>query len=213
MSLIESIIIAIIDGSVVRVVLLFYLSPFWTVLLGKILLDERLSRASVLVFSLAMIGALIMLWDPAIGRPWPQGASDWLALSSGFTFALANVLVRKMQRVSVPVKTVAAWIGAVVIALVWILIKDLDLPAVSSYTCIGAIMLGLFGLTVMTFSTQYGVTHMPVHRSAIILLFEIVVAAVSAGLLANEVIKTGEWLGGILVIAAAVIAALAHLNE
>jgi drug/metabolite transporter (DMT)-like permease len=202
-----SFIIAIIDGNVVRVVLLFYLSPFWAVLLGRIILGERLSPGSKLVFVFAMTGAVIMLWDPAIGMPWPEGMPDWMALSSGFSFALTNVLIRKLQEISIPVKTVTAWVGAVVIAIVWIFLRQLELPAVESTIWIGAILLGIFGLTIMTISVQYGVTHMPIHRSAIILLFEVVVAAISAAILTDERLAVYEWIGGALVILAALLSA------
>ena len=37
------------------------------------------SAVYVLV-SLAIAGALIMLWDPAIGMPWPSEPGDWLAV-------------------------------------------------------------------------------------------------------------------------------------
>ena len=37
-------IMAVLDGHVVRVLLLFYLSPFWAVCLGWFMLDERLER-------------------------------------------------------------------------------------------------------------------------------------------------------------------------
>lgn len=202
-----SFIIAIIDGTVVRVVLLFYLSPFWAVLLGRLMLGERLSTGSKWVFAIAMAGAIIMLWDPSIGLPWPVGVPDWLALSSGFSFALSNVLIRKMQDISVPVKTIVTWVGAVVIALVWILLSQIKLPEVAASLWMGAVILGVFGMIIMTISVQYGVTHMPVYRSAIILLFEIVVAAISADILSNEVLEIYEWAGGSLVIIAALLSA------
>ena len=62
-------------------------------------------------------------------------------------------------------------------------------------------------------TVQYGVTRMPVHRSAIILLFELVVGAVSAMLLTDEQVLPREWLGGLMIIAAAWIAARLHLGE
>ncbi len=59
----------------------------------------------------------------------------------------------------------------------------------------------------MTVTVLYGVSHMPVHRSAVILLFELVIGAVSALLLTDEVVLMREWLGGALIVAAAYMAA------
>lgn len=202
-----SFIVAVLEGTVVRVVLLFYLSPVWTVLLGRVFLGEQLDARSAAVLVLAMSGALLMLWVPSLGMPWPQDSADWLALSAGVTFSIANVLIRALQDVSVSIKTLAAWLGGVAIGLTWIVAANLPLPEVSSNIWIGAVALGLLGITVMTMSTQYGVTHMPVYRSAVILLFELVVAAASTQLLTDETISVREWLGGALIIAAALVSA------
>ena len=50
------------------------------------------------------------------------------------------------------------------------------------------------------------VTHMPVQRSAVIMLFELVVGAASAWWLAGEVVTLREWIGGMLILSAALIA-------
>lgn len=200
-------ILAIIDGTVVRVVLLFYLSPLWTVLLGRLFLGEHIDRAAVLVLTVAMAGAALMLWDPAMGAPWPQDGTDWMAISSGFAFAINNVIVRGSGHIALAAKTNAAWLGGAVLAGVWIVVFGAAVPDPGPQPWWGAVAVGLFGIVVMTVTVQYGVTHMPVRRSAIILLFELVVAAISAQLLAQEALLAREWLGGALIVAAAVIAA------
>src|SRR4030067_456467 len=92
-------------GDILRVLLVFFLSPLWTVILGRIVLGERLSRIALISLLFAMGGALIMLWDPGIGVPWPRDSADWFALSAGFAFAGSNVLVRKMDGLSLQMKS------------------------------------------------------------------------------------------------------------
>lgn len=195
-------ILAILEGNVVRVTLLFFLSPLWTVILSKFILDEPLTRSARITLLLALVGALIMLWDSEMGVPWPQGQADWLALSSGFAFALANVLIRKMHDVEIWVKTVSTWCGAVTLSAVWILVAGIALPAVEPEVVVGALSLGAVGMVLMTLVVLYGVTHMPAHRSAVILLFELVVGAVSAQLLTDEHVMLNEWGGGLLIVLA-----------
>ncbi|MDH5180050.1 MAG: DMT family transporter [Gammaproteobacteria bacterium] len=195
-------ILAMLDGNVLRVLLLFYLAPVWTVILGFLFLDERPDRQGMIVILFAFIGALFMLWDPSIGLPLPRDHADWLALSSGMSFAITNVCVRKVQAVSVPVKTVMAWVGSLLIAGVLILTRDVNL-AVTGTPVYLALFFGAGVMVIMTTAVQYGVTNMPVHRSAVILLFELVVGAISASLLTHEKILPQEWLGGALVVAAA----------
>lgn len=206
-------ILAVLDGNVVRVLLLFYLSPFWAVVLGWFMLDERLDRQSTAVFLLAVIGALIMLWNEQIGMPWPGDTADWLAVSSGFAFALSNVYVRRLQGVNVTLKSACSWAGVVLVAAVWILLGNTGLPAAGAGAWLGAVALGLCGFLVMTLTVQYGVTRMPVHRSAVILLFELVVGAVSSLLLTDETVLPREWFGGALIVLAAWLAARLHAGE
>jgi drug/metabolite transporter (DMT)-like permease len=196
-------ILAVLEGHVVRVVLLFYLSPLWTVLLGHFILGERMTVYARVVMGVAMCGALAMLWEPALGFPWPRDGADWLALSAGFAFALSNVLVRKSPGISVANKAIATWWGAVLLALGFLAVGDSAVPQVGLEVYGGAVLLGLFGLALATLAVQYGVTHMPVHRSAVIMLFELVVATTSSQLLTDEVVRTIEWFGGALILAAA----------
>ncbi len=206
-------ILAVIEGNVVRVLLLFYLAPIWTVILGKYFLGETLSPLSRFTLGLAMTGAVIMLWDPSSALPWPRDATDWLAISAGFAFAVSNVLVRKTQQVSVWIKAIVAWWGVVVLAGIIIVVTTLPVPAVYPGVILSAVGIGAIGIVLMTLAVIYGVSHMPVHRSAIILLFELVAGALSAQWLTDEVVQPNEWLGGAMIIIAAVVAARGSLKK
>jgi drug/metabolite transporter (DMT)-like permease len=196
-------ILAILDGTVVRVLLLFYLSPVWAILLAWSILGERITLRVWGVFALAMTGALIMLWHEESGLPYPQNNADWLALSSGFCFAISNVVMRKTQSVSVNVKSVVAWFGVVLLAVTILGFRQSSIMDLNVFAVLAAFILGATMIVFMTLSVAYGVSHLPVHQSAIILLFELVVGAVSAMLLTNETILLREWIGGALVISAA----------
>ncbi len=206
-------VLAILEGTVVRVLLLFYLSPLWALILGWLLLDERPGTTGLIVFILAVAGALTMLWDPELGTPWPRDPADWLAVSSGFAFSLANVAVRKTHHLSLKTKAAVGWLGVVLVAGTWIVLAAEPVPDTSVTAVTGAVLLGWLGFFIMTVTVIYGVTHMPVYRSAVILLFELVIGAVSAQLLTDEVVLLREWLGGALIMGAAYMAARAHLGD
>ncbi|MCK5644897.1 MAG: DMT family transporter, partial [Gammaproteobacteria bacterium] len=202
----------VLDGNVVRVLLLFYLSPLWATLLGVFFLGEQLSRRALSILGIAMVGAVIMLWHESFGFPAPRDISDWLALSSGIAFAITNVLIHKLNHASVMVKTSTGWLGVLFLAFILIIFTEQKL-AVSTEVIAGAWLLGAIAMTMMNIAVVYGVTNMPVHRSAIILLFEIVVGAVSSLLLTNEVIELREWIGGGLVILAAYLTATSQVED
>jgi len=204
---------AVLDGNVVRITLLFFLSPLWTVLLGRMILGERLSRSAQITLLFAMAGAVFMLWDNALGFPWPQDRADWLAISSGLAFALSNVMVRKLYEEDIWVKTVFAWVGVVILAAAWIVVVDSPWPQVSQSVLGATMVLGGLAMSVMTLLVLYGLTHMPAHRAAVILLFELVAGALSAQWLTEEVVLLREWAGGALIVTAAYFAARRQLRD
>ncbi|WP_455212450.1 DMT family transporter [Kaarinaea lacus] len=206
-------ILAILDGHVMRVLLLFYLSPLWATLLAWLILKEHMSRLAVFTLIIAMSGAAVMLWEPSIGHPWPSSHSDWLAITSGMAFALANVSVRKTQAISIPVKNLFSWIGVSVLAIVWIIASDEPNPTASNNVILWTLVLGPLVVFVMTFTVQYGVTKLPVYRSAVILLFELVAGAVSSQMLTDEVMRLNEWIGGGFIVLAAYLSAYAYVHN
>lgn len=204
--------LAMIDGQVVRVLLLFYLSPVWAMLLGYLLLDEKVSGINIAAALFGLLGVAIMLWDKHIGIPYPQSVSDWLALTSGFAFATTNVFIRKARAVSIQVKSVISWVGVIIISGAIILLIGSPLIVIEPHSIYIALGIGAICIVSMTLAVVYGVSHLPMQRSAIILLFEVVVGAVSAYILAGESMSLREWVGGLLVIATAVVVAREKQN-
>ena len=200
---------AVLEGNILRVLLLFYLSPLWATLMGWLFLRERITRVAFASLVIAMSGALLMLWNPILARPWPQGKPDWMALTSGFAFALSNVVVRKLQDISIQAKSLSVWAGVVIVGGIIIAVFSIPMPHPPGSIFAGAVALGVLGILVMTVLVQYGVTHMPVHRSAVIALFELVAGAVSQQLLTDEIVTMREWVGGGLIVIGAYLAARA----
>ena len=196
-------VVALIQGEVMRVMLLFYLSPLWTVLIGRWWLKERLSRRAIIFFCVAMFGSAVMLWNPELGKPWPRGLSDWLALLAGIAFSVNNVIARKLSTQSMAIKTAATWWGVVFVSIAVILTTQAAWPNVSNSVWLGAWFLGWLGIVAMTVAVLYGLAKMPVYRSSVIMLFELIVAAVAAWLLTDEAMTVQEWIGGVMILLAA----------
>lgn len=197
-------VLAVIDGEVMRVLLLFYLAPLWTVPLAWLLLRERLDAAGIAVMALAFAGAMVMLWHPEIGLPWPRDRADWLALIAGLLFALGNVLVRKLSGMGDAAKSIVIWAGVTIAGLMQLPFTGAGVgPAVDAARAVAPIVLGIgIALVVMSLALQYGLSRLPANRAIVILLFELVVAALAAYLLAGEVLAPHEWIGGGLIVAA-----------
>lgn len=200
-------IVGTIKGEIMRVTLLLYLSPLWTVVLSRWLLNERLNRYGAAVIALALGGALVMLWHPEAGAPWPQGVADWLGLIAGVAYATYNVLVRKASDIAVPQKSFAALAGTLLVAGVLIPFGVEDAPtAISSASMLWLLATGavLFALAPIV---QYGLVRLSANRAVVILLSELIFAAITAWWLAGETMGPREWLGGSLIALAALASA------
>lgn len=196
-------ILAMLEGNVVRVLLLFYLSPIWTLIFGYIFLNERLSLQAKCSLLISFIGALVILWPSANESLLVFDQVDLLAISAGVAFAAHNVVVRKMGDIPIILKMGSAWIGVILLTLAGLFITQLPAPEFTNSSLALALLIGCVGMSVMTYTAQYAVTHLPVHRSAAIMLFEVFAGAVSAALLTEEVLTLREWTGGALIIFAA----------
>ena len=198
-------VLAMLHGEVMRVLLLFYMAPVWTILFSFWLLGERLNRYGYLVIALSLAGAFIMLWEPRLGLPLPQNTSEWLGLTAGIGFALSNVVSRRASHLSVEAKTFSIWIGTALLTaplLYWQGSGQVTGIAAQSWlilACLGV------ALCAVSFAVQYGVTHMPANRAMLLFLFELVVAAISSYFLAGESMLLLDWLGAALIVSASLL--------
>jgi drug/metabolite transporter (DMT)-like permease len=204
--------VAIVHGEVMRVVLLFYLAPVWTVVFAGLLLGERLRPVGLAVVALALSGAIVMLWQPAAGVPLPANAAEWLGLVAGVAFALSNVLARKASGHSAEEKSFWVLAGCAGIGLAAAYSAGISLQWPSPLSENGWMPLALVALigVVLLFANlvvQYGLSHTPANRAIVIYLFELVVAACASWLLAGEVMALREWIGGAMIIGTSLVSA------
>jgi drug/metabolite transporter (DMT)-like permease len=196
-------VLAVLEGEVVRVLLLFYLSPLWTVLFARFLLHEKLNRAGWAVMALAAGGALAMLWQSG-DWPLPRNYAEWLGLSAGVMFAASNVISRHLDGVTEGAKAVSIWAGVAVLTVIGLALKPAELDFMAdAETAIWLLLLGV-GLAIgsMTYAVQYGLARVPANQAIVIFLFELVVAAVAAYFLSDERMGVQEWVGAAMIITA-----------
>ena len=207
-----SYLVAIMQAEVVRIVLLFYLAPLWTVPLARLILGEKLTRSGYMVMLLALCGAVVMLWRPELGLPAPRNAWEWLGLMAGFTFALCNVLVKAARYASPEAKSLAGCIGVLIVALPVAILIGPVMPVWTALAAPHIFLLVALGVTLIATSValQYGLTHLSANHAAVIMLFELIVAAIAAHYLAGETTGARDWMGGAMIVSAGLLATLAE---
>ncbi|OGS98429.1 MAG: multidrug DMT transporter permease [Gallionellales bacterium RIFCSPLOWO2_12_FULL_59_22] len=200
-------VLAVLHGEVMRVLLLFYLAPLWTILFSYWLLGERLNRYGYLIIALSLGGAFVMLWEPHLGLPLPANLAEWIGLSSGMAFALSNVVSRRAAHLSVEAKSSSVWLGTALLTaplLLWQGGLPGQLLAINAQTWLILALLGVV-LCAVSFVVQYALAYLPANRAIVLFLFELVVAAASAYFLAGEAMQPRDWIGALLIVSASLL--------
>ena len=204
---------AVTVGDVVRVVLLFYLMPAWSVLVAWVLLGEKPTSGSLLRLVLAMAGVLIVLKTPDSPWPFPQSGVDWLALMGGLSFAITNALLVKFNSSPSSARMLAMFSGgallSIFVSVLGLLLGILPQPMLQAAGI--PVFFGLcLAFIVSNAALQYGAAGLMASTTAVLMLTEILFASVSAALLgAADFTPRIVWGGGLIVVAA-LLAAMAH---
>jgi drug/metabolite transporter (DMT)-like permease len=227
---------AVTTGDVVRVVLLFYLMPTWSLLLAWWMLGDRPTRGALMRLSLALVGVLLVLKTPESSWPLPQDLSDVLALLAGFTFALTNIWLLRLQHTPESSRMLAMFGGGALMASACAALATLTgvIPAVFAAPLNGLEVSGIstwlgdanvlqtigvwtpyvVGLSaaflVSNFTLQYGAARLSAHTTAMVMMSEVVFASVSSVALGASVLTWRVGLGGGMIVLAALLASQAH---
>ncbi|MCW5651270.1 MAG: DMT family transporter [Ramlibacter sp.] len=198
---------AVTVGDVVRVVLLFYLMPAWSVLLAWPLLGEKPTAGALLRLALALTGVAVVLKTGDTPWPVPESLADGLALLGGFSFALTNILLLRLNRFPAPSRVLAMFAGGALMSTLTAatgmahgLVTAPPAPAAPWL----AMALGL-SLTFLlgNLCLQYGASRLAAQTTALVMLSEVVFASVSSVVGGSAQLSARTLLGGALIVLAA----------
>jgi drug/metabolite transporter (DMT)-like permease len=200
---------AVTIGDVVRVVLLFYLMPAWSILIAWWLLGEKPTRMAVLRLILALTGVAIVLKRPDIPWPVPESTADGLALMGGFCFALTNALLRKLHDSPEPARMLAMFGGGALMSTCTGLAgmglgTIAPIPEVSLAWAPHLLALSLAFL-MGNLALQYGAAKLSAQTTALVMLSEILFASLSSVWLGNAQLSAQTLWGGSLIVCAAIL--------
>lgn len=196
-------------GDVVRVVLLFYLMPAWSVPLAWWLLGERPGLGALGRVGLALAGVALVVGQPNPGTA-TLGLPEGLGLLGGAAFALTNVLLRRHANAPPGARALAMFGGgaAMALAVAWAgtamgALAAPPRPAADWLLLGGALALAFLGGNL---ALQYGAARLTAHATALIMVSEVAFAGVSSVLLGASDPGWGVLAGGLMIVGAAVLA-------
>ena len=195
--------VSIVLTEVVTTILLFYLSPVWATVLGRLLLGERftVSRLAALVLGL---GGLWVVLGGESGLPLPRNLGDWCALTSGVTWAFGTLRVHQDAAVSPIAHTAALFVGGTVVIAILALLPALEAPVPAVTAPAAATVLAVAVLSVLSAGgILWGARLISPGRAGLLLMMEVITGLASAALLAGEPFGTVQIVGSTLIMAAA----------
>lgn len=205
---------AVTQGDVVRVVLLFYLMPLWSVLLAWLLLGERPTGGALARVALALTGVVVVLKTPGTDWPVPSSLPDWLGVAAGFGFAVTNIVLRHLRNAPGESRALAMFCGCTVVAGIGALggtiFGNIDSPMLASSGWLGwAALLGT-GFIIANVCLQYGAPKLAASTTSVIMLSEVLFASVSSVALGAATMDPRILVGGALIVLGAVWSAFAR---
>lgn len=199
-------VLAVLQGEVMRVMLLFYLAPLWTIVFVRFILGERPCLMGYLVIGLSLAGEL------SCCTPMMGACYCLIIPPSGWLCRLGLALLSPTCCHTASATSLRARAACGSWAVPWpfafpVLREGGMAEALTGLNASGWALIFATGLALMaaTFSVQYGLAHTPAMQAIVILLTELVAAGLSSWWLAGEVMTAREWPGGTMIVTASLL--------
>ena len=193
---------------VVRVLLLFYITPVWSTILGYFLLGERITISRLIALVLGLMGLLVVLGAGA-QFPWPKNLGDVLALLSGMAWAYGTLCIYRLKSSGVYEQVLAFSAGGFVVSLFGLLFGGIAIsPAIEIDVVFQAaplLALSVLIILPMLLLTVWPARLLSPGRVGLLLMSEVIVGIGSAALLTGEPYGAREITGTALVICAGLV--------
>ena len=206
---------SIVYTDVVRAILLFYLTPVWGIILGRIFLGDKISTPRIIAMILAIIG-MLTIFGLGAKFPLPQNLGDWLGLCSGFMWAIAMVLINKNKNHSTIELTVGFFQWSLILSLfAAVLLSPDSLPSFDKIVPVIPLMLTFMVLLILpgTYASLWGPKYLNPGVAGLLLMTEIVVGTISVAILADEPFGIREITGVLFIAVASMLEPLSQLRN
>ena len=194
-------------GRVAIIVILFFLTPVWSTLIGRYVMGWPITRFRLVALVVGVLGLGIMLGADGT-LPVPRGLGDWLGLTSGILWAIATVGIR-VKATAGPGESAFLFAGGAFfggLLLAPFLEPFPDLSVVANPAAL-VLWVGLTGGLWWAFSMaglMWAATKLDPARVGILLMAEVLIASVTAAVIAGETLTTFEVVGSVLVLLAGI---------
>ena len=199
----------LVQTSVIRATLLFYLSPIWSTIIGIIWLNERLTIARVISIIVALIGLILLLYDFRNQETAMLNFGDFSSILSGLFWALGASILKKWSKLPIiPLTAVVYFSTTSLSILLAIIVYKAPIP---SLALIGQNFSTAFIWSVIVLLPSFCIIFRISQilfpgRVGILMMSEVAVAVISAKiLLPEEQMVILQWIGASAILLAGVV--------
>ena len=189
-------------GKVALVVLLWFFSPVWSVLIAKFVLRWQVPTLRLIAIGVGLAGLFVMLGGEG-SVPVPRSLGEWMAFVGGLVWAAATAGMRLKSRVPpLPAAFIFA-AGATLTSFAFApFLEPLPAIAAADATRIGITVLATGGLWwgLSIAGLMWATIRLDPARVGILLMPEVIFGALTAAIFAGETLSASEMIGGGLVI-------------
>ncbi|MCP4388900.1 MAG: DMT family transporter [Gammaproteobacteria bacterium] len=202
---------------VVRVLILFYLTPIWGFLLARVFLGDLITPIRWISILLG-IGGMLTIFGIDTGLPLPDNIGDWVALVAGIFWAIASLMMLMGKESPIDY---ALWfflwngLAAILVTLIFFAQTNVSIPDGSAFMAVLPWMIPLAIILVIPagFAVIYGPTQLNPGIAGILFMVEIGVGTITASIMTDEAFGLRELLGVLMITGAALIEPLRDLIQ
>ena len=199
----------LVETSVIRATLLFYLSPIWSTIIGIIWLNERLTIARVISIIVALIGIIFLLYDFRDQETVILNFGDFSSILSGLFWALGASILKKWSNLPIiPLTAIVYFSTTSLSILLAFMVYKAPIP---SLALIGQNFPIAFIWSVIVLLPSFCIIFRISQilfpgRVGILMMSEVAVAVISAKiLLPEEQMVILQWIGALAILLAGVV--------
>ena len=198
----------LVETTIVRATLLYYLTPVWSTLLGVLWLSERLTKARIISFIVAFIGLFLLLSEGEAGDH-PLNIGDLYSFLSGIFWAIAVAALNRWS--NIPILPLATFIFISTTAISAIFAGVINVDPLPDFTMLReAFPTAAFWSIVILlpcFCVIFRISQILFPgRVGILTMSEVVIAIISAAILVpEETMVFMQWVGAAAILLAGLI--------
>ena len=202
---------ALVETTIVRATMLYYLTPVWSTIIGVIWLSERLTKARIFAIAVAFAGLFLLLSDGESSK-YPLNIGDLYSFLSGIFWAIGVATLNRWSNIPILPLATFMFISTTVISVIFAGVLYADpVPTVAMLkTAFPTAAFWSIVIMLPSFCIIFRVSQLLFPgRVGILTMSEVIVAIVSASILVpEETMLLLQWLGVVAILLAGLIEVL-----